>query len=131
MKTVNNELFKVDKLEHTDNIIKADVSINQNCSIFKGHFPGQPVVPGACMLQLVKEVLEDALGQSLQIQKAGNLKFIAMVDPVKTVSVQLEISYKFINGTVSITGKLSDRGRVCFKCSAIVTAIAGVVTGNR
>jgi len=79
------------------------------------------------MLQIVKEVLEDALGQSLQIQKAGNLKFIAIVDPSKTTSVQLEIVYKLTDESISITGKLSDGERVCFKCSAI----AGVVTGNR
>lgn len=119
METVNDEVFKVDKVEHSDNLIKADLSINANSSIFKGHFPGQPVVPGACMLQIVKEVLEGALGKSLQIQKAGNLKFISMIDPLKTISVQLEIVYKLSNGIVSITGKLSDGERVCFKCSAI------------
>ncbi|SHM28285.1 hypothetical protein [Mucilaginibacter sp. OK098] len=127
MEIVNDAIFRIDKLEHSDNLIKADLSINANSSIFKGHFPGQPVVPGACMLQLVKEVLEDALGQSLQIQKAGYLKFIAMTDPLVTLSMQLEIAYKFIEDLISITGKLSDGERVCFKCSAI----AGVVTGNR
>lgn len=127
METANEAIFKIKKLEHSDNLIKADLSINANNPIFKGHFPEQPVVPGACMLQVVKEVLENALGQSLQIQKAGNLKFIAMIDPLKTAAVQLEITYKFIDNTVSLTGKLSDGERVCFKCSAI----AGVVTVNR
>ncbi|MDB5091223.1 MAG: hypothetical protein JWR09_5217 [Mucilaginibacter sp.] len=127
METVNDGIFKVDKLEHSDNLIKAELSINTNSPIFKGHFPGQPVVPGACMLQLVKEVLEDALGQSVQIQKAANLKFIAMIDPSVTSSVQLEIAYKLMGDTINLTGKLSDGKKVCFKCSAI----AGVVTGNR
>jgi 3-hydroxyacyl-[acyl-carrier-protein] dehydratase len=127
METANEAIFKIEKLENSDNLIKAELSINANSPIFKGHFPGQPVVPGACILQVVKEVLEDALGQSLQIQKAGNLKFIAMIDPLKTAAVQLEIAYKIIDNAVSITGKLRDGERVCFKCSAI----AGVVTGNR
>lgn len=115
MEAKNNELFNVDKLEHTGNLIKAELSINANSPILKGHFPGQPVVPGASMLQLVKEVLESALGQSVQIQKATNLKFIAMIDPVKTASVQLEMSYKFIEDDITITGKLSDSDRTYFK----------------
>jgi 3-hydroxyacyl-[acyl-carrier-protein] dehydratase len=127
METVNDELFKVEKLDHTEGLIKAGLSINLNCSIFKGHFPGRPVVPGACMLQIVKEVLESVLGQSLMIRKAGNLKFISLIDPLITSSVQLEIAYKFVEDAVTLTGKLSDGDRVCFKCSAI----AGVVTGNR
>jgi 3-hydroxyacyl-[acyl-carrier-protein] dehydratase len=127
MEALNDEIFKVDKVEHTDNVIKADLSINPNCSIFKGHFPGQPVVPGACMLQVVKEVLESALGKSLHLQKASQLKFISMIDPLKTTSVQLDITYKLIDNSVSITGKLSDGDRLCFKCSAI----ASVITSNR
>ena len=127
METVNDGIFSVNKLTHSDNLIKADLSINANSPIFKGHFPGQPVVPGACMLQIVKEVLENVLGQSLMIQKAGNLKFISMIDPQITSSAHLEISYKIIEDAISLTGKLSDGDRVCFKCSAI----AGVVTGNR
>ncbi|MCR8561172.1 hypothetical protein KXD93_26170 [Mucilaginibacter sp. BJC16-A38] len=123
MEDANDELFKVDKLAHTDGLIKAELFINPNSAIFKGHFPGQPIVPGACMLQIAKEVIESALGQSLTIQKAGNLKFIGMIDPLVTSSVQLEIAYKFVEDEVSFTGKLSDGDRVCFKLQARSVAI--------
>jgi 3-hydroxyacyl-[acyl-carrier-protein] dehydratase len=123
METINDEIFKVAKIEHTDNVIKADLSINPNCSIFKGHFPGQPVVPGACMLQIVKEVLESAFGQSLQLKKASQLKFIAMINPLKTVSVQLEMSCKLIEDSTTITGKLSDGNRIYFKFQTVFYSV--------
>src|SRR3989442_239955 len=110
-----DDIFIVDSLTHTDGIIKAGLSINPGSSIFKGHFPGQPVVPGACMLQLVKDVLESALGYSVQLKKAGNLKFVGMIDPLVTPSVQLEMSYKIDEETINITAKLSDGDRICFK----------------
>jgi 3-hydroxyacyl-[acyl-carrier-protein] dehydratase len=119
MEVENNELFKIDKLEHTDNIVKADLSINPNSPILKGHFPGQPVVPGACMLQIAKEVMASALSPSLQLIKANQLKFINMIDPLKTASVQLEISYKFIEDEITITGKLSDSDRTYFKFQTV------------
>ncbi|ASU34591.1 hypothetical protein [Mucilaginibacter xinganensis] len=123
METVNDEIFRIDKLDYSDALIKASLFINATSSIFKGHFPGQPVVPGACMLQIVKEVLESAFGQSLQIKKAANLKFIAMIDPLKTTSVQLEISYKSIEDGISFTGKISNVDIVYFKCAATAVAI--------
>ena len=119
MEAINDELFKVEKLDHTDGLIKAELSINADSTIFKGHFPDQPVIPGACMLQIVKEVLESALGHTLLIRKAGNLKFIGMIDPLVTCSVQLEIAYKFVEDGIGATGKLSDGDRVCFKCSVV------------
>lgn len=114
------ELFKIEKLAHEDDTITASLSINQHNLIFKGHFPGHPVVPGACMLQLVKDLLEDALGNKIQLKKAGQLKFIRMIDPTLTRSVQLELSYKYADGdTVSINARLTDGDEVCFKLQGI------------
>ena len=110
-----DDLFIVDGLTHTDGIIKAGLSINPDSSIFKGHFPGQPVVPGACMLQLVKDVLESALGYSVQLKKAGGLKFIGMIVPAATNAILLEIGYKLIVDEINVNAKLVDGDRVCFK----------------
>lgn len=118
MEAGNDDLFIADRLTHTDGIIKADLSINPGSPIFKGHFPGQPVVPGACILQIVKEVLESALGYSVQLKKAGNLKFVGMIEPTATNATLLEIGYKLIVGEINVTAKLVDGNRVCFKMSA-------------
>jgi len=67
----NDGLFKISKLEHQEGVISAVLDINKDCDIFNGHFPGHPVVPGACMLQIVKEVLEKALETSLTVKKGG------------------------------------------------------------
>ena len=116
MPAKNDALFKISKLEHNDGVIGATLDINKDCDIFKGHFPGHPVVPGACMLQMVKDVLEEALITSLRLKKAEHLKFIAMIDPGKTHSVHLGMSYKFIDeDSVNVGAKLITGEVVCFK----------------
>jgi len=62
--------------------------------------------------------LESVLGYPIQLKKAGGLKFIGMIAPLATVSVQLELSYKTDGEIINIAAKLSDRDRVCFKMSA-------------
>lgn len=111
----NDDLFKISKLVHNDNIINARLDINKASGIFNGHFPGHPVVPGACMLQVVKEVLEKALGTPLLLKKADHLKFMAMIDPGNTQAVNLEASYKFVEHALNVNAKLSDDTVVCFK----------------
>jgi len=113
-----DDLFIVDSLTHTDGVIKTELSINPGSSIFKGHFPGQPVVPGACILQIIKDILGSALKQPIQLKKAGNLKFIGIIDPIVAGSAQLEMNYKIVEEIINITAKLSDGDRVCFKMSA-------------
>lgn len=37
---------------------KVRVMLNPQHSLYAGHFPQQPVVPGVCTLQMIKECLE-------------------------------------------------------------------------
>lgn len=109
-------LFKINNLEHHEGHISTMLDINKDCSIFKGHFPGHPVVPGACMLQIVKDVMEKALNTPLLLKKADHLKFMAMIDPENTHVVVLDIAYKLVEeGDVNVTGKLDSGDVVCFK----------------
>jgi 3-hydroxyacyl-[acyl-carrier-protein] dehydratase len=116
MAATNNDLFGIGKIAHDDGVISATLNINPDSEILKGHFPGHPVVPGACMLQIVKEVLEDALGNTVRLKKADQLKFMMMIDPTSTLAVQLDISYQYTDGDViGVTAKLSNPDAVYFK----------------
>jgi 3-hydroxyacyl-[acyl-carrier-protein] dehydratase len=109
------DIFTITKIEHQSPSVHAALGINKNSEIFKGHFPGQPVVPGACMLQIVKDVLETALNIQLQLKKAGHLKFINMMDPRIAREVQMEISYKLGEKEIVVTASLICDRVVCFK----------------
>jgi len=43
------------------------VKLNPGHPVYQGHFPGHPVVPGVCLLQLIKECVEDIRQQKLQV----------------------------------------------------------------
>jgi len=115
MTAVANDIFIIDSISHADDTIGTILSINSSSTIFDGHFPNQPVVPGACMLQVVKDVLENALGESFQLKKAGNIKFISMIVPSLNDMIQLEISYKPVGDGINVTAKLVSNDVICFK----------------
>lgn len=115
----NEEIFKIISVDHADNVIKAILSINDDSLIFKGHFPEHPVIPGACMLQVVKDVLANAVGYAVQLKKGDNLKFIGMIEPGGTDITSLEMSYKLSEEGIGVIAKLSEGDRVCFKFQGI------------
>jgi len=112
--TVITPIFTIDKITHADGVIMADLSVNQDSEIFFGHFPGQPVVPGACMLQLVKDVLESALDCTLRLKQAGQLKFISMISPGIEQTIQLCLTYTSAED-IAVTAKLICGNTDCFK----------------
>jgi 3-hydroxyacyl-[acyl-carrier-protein] dehydratase len=112
--TAITPIFTIDKITHGEGAITAYLSINKDSEIFHGHFPGQPVVPGACMLQLAKDVLEMALNCPLLLKKAGHLKFISIIDPRIAQTIQLYVSYTFTHD-IAVTAQLHCNKTVCFK----------------
>jgi len=113
---LNEALFNIILLDHQENTIKATLEINKNSEIFNGHFPGQPVLPGACMLQIIKEVLESTLNIHFRLKKAEQMKFLTLVDPQINNILLLKLSYKSEgNENVDVTANLIAQKNICFK----------------
>ena len=64
-----------------------ELELNPSCFIYQAHFPGEPVTPGVCIMQMGKEVLEDALGKPLQVASVKNIKFLSVISPRETHSI--------------------------------------------
>src|SRR5690606_28497293 len=57
------------------------ITIHPDHPVFEGHFPGQPVVPGVCMVQIVKELLEQQQGKNLFLRVSSQMKFLQLLTP--------------------------------------------------
>jgi 3-hydroxyacyl-[acyl-carrier-protein] dehydratase len=111
-----NDFFTIQHLHAEQELITADIEINPEHKIFEGHFPGQPVVPGVCMMQMVKEVLEEALDISTNISKALDLKFLLVINPLETRTLQVKIKYSLPeNDQYSLQAELVSGDKCFFK----------------
>ena len=59
------------------------VSLQPDHEIFKGHFPGNPVLPGVSKLEIARELAEDILGCECMLAQASQIKFLNMINPEK------------------------------------------------
>lgn len=87
-----NDFYKIYDLELSENTMKGMIQFNEQHTIFEGHFPGQPVVPGVCMMQMVKELLEKHFKKSLRLVSTGQVKFLQLITP--DLSPEVNISWK-------------------------------------
>ncbi len=116
MQVGQHDLFNITFSEHEDGAVHAKLEVNPDSDILRGHFPGHPVVPGASMLQAVKDVLENALNKPVTLKKAQHLKFMAMIDPENTPIVDLDITYKHgDDDDINVAAKLVSGDVVHFK----------------
>ncbi|MCG9912524.1 MAG: 3-hydroxyacyl-ACP dehydratase [Flavobacteriales bacterium] len=89
---MSDNIYQITEFSFSEGVIKAHVLLNENHPIFGGHFPGQPVLPGVCQLRMVKELTEKALNTRLNMQQSDQIKFLSMIDPRKTPSLDVTIT---------------------------------------
>lgn len=93
MQTILTDFYTLQSYEKADNgSFNAKIKLNQDHDIFKGHFPGNPVTPGVCMMQIVKELTEEFTGEKLFLKSASNVKFMAIINPFETPDLDLNLS---------------------------------------
>jgi len=111
-----NDFFTINKKESSATEIWAELIINARHRIFEGHFPGQPVVPGVCMMQMIKEILEEVLGKETNLVKAADMKFLAVLNPQENNLVHASIKYTADeSGAINVTASLFKDELVHFK----------------
>ncbi|MCS2585674.1 3-hydroxylacyl-ACP dehydratase [Bacteroides sp. BFG-551] len=68
--------------------------MNPGHPVYQGHFPEHPVVPGVCLLQLIKECVEDIRQQKLQIAQVSSCKFLSAINPIETPYISVALTFK-------------------------------------
>lgn len=102
------------------NTSKTTITLNAAHQIFEGHFPGQPVVPGVCMMQMVKEVLEHLIGTKTKLVKAGDMKFLAILNPQVNSTADLQITYTATDGdTLKVDAMIQHEASTFFKFKGV------------
>lgn len=113
---LKGSFYTLNDLKAEGNSITAALELNRDHGIFKGHFPGQPVVPGVCLMEMTKEVLQEVLKKGIRLKKAANLKFISPVDPSQSSVLSIVLTYQETEESeIKVIGSMQAGDTVCFK----------------
>jgi 3-hydroxyacyl-[acyl-carrier-protein] dehydratase len=79
---LKDNLYQIVDSKITDeNSFTYQIALISDCSIYNVHFPGKPITPGACLIEIAKELIEDFLKKKVKLTMANNVKFIAILEP--------------------------------------------------
>lgn len=82
--------------------VEAVIKLNPHHEVFQGHFPDNPVTPGVCMMQIVKELSERVLGKKLFLTSASNVKFMAVINPNLHPVLKLQLDINELDTIVKV-----------------------------
>lgn len=100
-----NNLYNIIKEEQNQTVIQLD---NDNV-IFKVHFEGNPILPGACMTEICRELIERRTNRRLNIKNIKNIKFLQLISPKEHCEILFDINiYELENNELSAKINISD-----------------------
>lgn len=80
MKLINN-FFYIISTASEEGTYRCKVKLNAFHDFYRVHFPGNPVTPGVCLVQMAAEILEQRYSRKFMLCKASNIKFKKLVGP--------------------------------------------------
>ncbi len=90
---LRNNLYTLSGQEPEGEGMRFRITLRADHTIYRAHFPGQPVTPGVCIVQTACELLELLVarqrpGVRLELEHAKNVKFLSVVSPLESTDVE-------------------------------------------
>lgn len=76
-----------------------DLKLNPEHFIYKAHFPGEPITPGVCIMQIAVELFQLALKTPVALTCVKNIKFLRIISPNDVTEVKYSLQKITREGT--------------------------------
>lgn len=93
---------------------QAVIKLHLDSVIFKVHFQGLPILPGACMTEICRELIERMTEKKLCIKNIKNVKFLQLISPIEDDEILFDINIselenKDLQAKINVSDILANR----------------------
>ena len=122
---LKDNLYQIIDSEKTEDSSTYTLLISETSPLFKGHFPGNPVLPGVCILQIFKELTETdrTAGHPLIYYEIKQCKFLLPIVMNKPVKVNVSLSLKQEGDLWNLSASLKNEANVFTTLKAVLKTI--------
>ena len=118
MKIKEKRIYSILEKRQEDSSISYLIEFDFSHPVFKGHFPGKPVLPGVMMCDIIRCQISDVLGIEVQLKTAKNIKFSRMIIPSENNNYNVKISIINNEEQYEVKAIISQNDNIYFKLNA-------------
>lgn len=99
------------------------VRLLPDCDVYRGHFPGRPVCPGVCNIEMIKECAMLLSGRELSIGTIRQCRFTAVASPSISPELDVAVSLLPAGDDYVVSARISDKERTYVEYKGNMTAV--------
>lgn len=69
------------------------VALDSSCSVYEGHFPGNPIAPGACNIEMVRQCACIAMKHTIRFSAIRLCKFMMLLRPCEPEHLTIQMNW--------------------------------------
>ena len=117
---LQDNLYTILSQQEEEGLATFQLRIHPEWSIYKAHFPGHPITPGVCIVQMVQELLQRVLNRPVTLRKAKNVKYLAIITPdeVSELTVSFTKLEEQEDGSLKVQAQVTGSETIYTKLSA-------------
>jgi 3-hydroxyacyl-[acyl-carrier-protein] dehydratase len=121
---LKDSFFTIEGITETEKGRTYRVALNALHPVFLAHFAGSPVMPGACVVQMIKELAEESLSVPFFIATVKNMKFLKVINPLENpeISVLMTCTVQE-NDSVRVSFVINDGDTVFSKAILVLNPV--------
>ena len=113
-------LYTISDLKYSEAEFSASLRFNPGHEVFNGHFPGQPVVPGVVLINILKDLCSVIVGSEVSLKKGTNIKFLNMTVPAEKATYYISGTFaKNEDEMISMSANILGEGEVSIKFKGV------------
>jgi 3-hydroxyacyl-[acyl-carrier-protein] dehydratase len=105
---LSNRYFAVESQQQHEGSAHYHVRLLADCDVYRGHFPGNPVSPGVCNIEMIRECFAMALGGAPRIHTIDRCRFTAVASPVKSPELDIDMEWTTAEDGYHLVAVLKD-----------------------
>lgn len=108
---LENNYYRLEGVQPVEGDAVFRVALLPQCEVYQGHFPGRPVCPGVCHIELVRQCAERLTQQRLRIRTVSVCRFPAMASPGECPWLEACVRVSPSDGGFSVNATLQAAGK--------------------
>lgn len=103
-----NDFYTIEATSGNENYGLYRIRLNPDALVYKGHFPGKPITPGVCNIQMMLECASRTIGFATAIQSIKRCRFLKPVIPTEGDCYDVEVKLERRDTVFGLEANLTD-----------------------
>ncbi|MCC8132605.1 MAG: beta-hydroxyacyl-ACP dehydratase [Tannerellaceae bacterium] len=109
---LENKYYKILRTTTDGPAATYHIALLPGCDVYRGHFPGNPVSPGVCNIQTIRECASLLTGKKLFISTIKQCRLTAVASPAICPEITIQISATPTDNGFNITAKITGTEKI-------------------